>query len=192
MARQHGFRPWEKAAAKKTVLLYRAKEAISFLMECNGHTPLTQGEFATALQHRFGNAWSRQLLKDVMTLTRDQDIDEEAREELGGYVISYAPNFGGLTLLDPTGEMPLDSLLHMLSGDIQRQQVTKTVNRRRLNSWRAAAQNAMRSGDFDLGAVLNKIENEIERTGFASDSLVDDFLKVLSAREIPMELEEPA
>lgn len=99
-----------------------------------------------------------------------------------GCVVFYSPSAGGVTLADESGEMLPHHLLHMLSGDLERQQATKTVNRRRITSWRIAAQNAMKDGDFDLGRALSHIENEIDARGFVSDSLVAEFMKLLDRR----------
>jgi hypothetical protein len=64
------------------------------------------------------------------------------------------------------------------------QQKAKTVMRRRLSDWKAAALSAMSSGDFDLGRLLSQAENEIDRSGFVSDTLVVLYLKALAARGI--------
>lgn len=178
-----------KQGTDKLALYERTREAIEFLIESDGHTQLTKVEFATALASRHGRIWlkrdgdgNRRLVEDVMNLTRDQDIDGVAASLFGGFVVAYAPNLGGMTLIDPTGELGLDHQLHMLSGDLQRQQATKTINRRRISYWRAAAENLMKAGDYDLARLLSHIENEINGTGFVSDSLVADYMKALSTR----------
>jgi hypothetical protein len=172
-------------------LYQRCQEAVELLMEMDGHTEMTKGEFCEALAKRYGNVWrkidgslNKALLNDVMNLTRDQALDPTAAALLAGFVVAYSPNVGGITLLDPTGEMPLPHLLHMLSGDMQRQQAEKTVMRRRVPSWGAAAKSALAGGDHDLGLLLGQMQNEIASSGFVSDSLVAEYIKALRKRGI--------
>lgn len=172
-----------KAASPNRLALYkRAQEAIEFLMECNGHTTLTKQEFAEALAVRFSSEWKRgrKLVEEVCTLTRDQDQDPYAASICGGYVIAYAPNIGGMTLLDPSGNLSFKHLLHMLAGDLSQQQKAKTVNRRRVNDWNALGHQALNSMQPDLGRIAFQIEREIEATGFVSDLLVEDFLRLVN------------
>jgi hypothetical protein len=189
---------WRKQPAKgsgpgrsKFVMYERAREAIEYLMECQGHTPLSKREFADEMANRYGRPWitsggqpDRRLVSDVCNLTRDQDHDPTARELFGGYMIAYAPNSGGMVLIDPSGEMALHHHLHFLAGDVQMQQKAKTVMRRRISDWKAAALSAMSSGDYDLGRLLSQAENEIDRSGFISDTLVVLYLKALTARGV--------
>jgi len=178
-----------KTGPDRLALYQRAQEAIEFLIECNGHTTLTKDAFATTMASRYGRKWlrmdgrgNRRMVEEVMNLTRDQDIDQVAASLLGGFVVAYAPNLGGMTLIDPTGEVTLDHQLHMLSGDLQRQQATKTINRRRIAYWKAAGECAMRAGDFKLGRLLSQVENEVNATGFVSDNLVAEYMAALGAR----------
>lgn len=178
-----------KSGPDRLRLYQRCQEAIEMLMEHDGHTTLTKYEFCEVLAHRYGNVWrkmdktpNRRLVEDVCNLTRDQALDPVAAELFAGYVVAYAPNLGGMTLLDPNGEMRLDHLLHLLHGDMQRQQAEKTVIRRRIPSWEAASRSAIKSGDIDLGLLLSQMQNEISSNGFVSDSLVAEFLKLVHQR----------
>lgn len=178
-----------KMSANKVALYERAREAIDYLMGENGHTTLTKSDFAVVMATRHGRVWlkgdgtgNRRLVEDVCNLTRDQADDEYASAICCGFVVSYAPNLGGMTLLDPSGEMALDHMLHMLSGDIQVQQKAKTTNRRRVSYWNAAGHQAFNSDEHELGRVAFQIEREIDATGMASDSLVAEFLRLISDR----------
>lgn len=180
-----------KTGSDRLSLYQRCQEAIDFLIECNGHTTLTKAEFATAMAARCGRRWlkvdgsgNRKMVEDVMNITRDQDLDPTARALFSGYVVAYAPNLGGMTLVDPSGELALDHQLHILNGDLQRQQTVKTTNRRRLSYWRAAAENAMKTSDYELARLLSHVENEIDASGFVSDNLVADYMKALTARGV--------
>lgn len=174
-------------------LYQRAKEAIEYLIGENGHTDLNKADFAVLMAARLGpekgRVWlmgdgtgNRRLVEEVCNLTRDQDEDELAKEFFAGYVVSYAPNIGGMTLLDADGDLIFDHLLHMLSGDMTRQEATKTINRRRLPSWNKGGHQALNSGEPDIGRIMFQIEHSIEATGFAPASLVADFLRLVNDR----------
>lgn len=172
-------------------LYKRAQEAIEYLMECQGHTLLNKRAFAEEMADRYGRGWitsggnaDKRLVEDVCNLTRDQDQDPTAQGLFGGYVISYAPNSGGMVLIDPSGEMALNHQLHFLAGDVQMQQKSKTVMRRRISNFRAAGRSAMSGGDYDLVRILSQAENEIDRSGFISDTLVVELLKAFADRGI--------
>lgn len=173
----------------KLALYQRAQEAIEILMELSGHTTLTKTDFAVLMSTRYGREWlrgdgtgNRKLVEDVCNLTRDQEDDPYAKALFSGFVVSYAPNLGGMTLLDPTGDISFPHLLHMLAGDLNRQQATKTINRRRLSYWNSAGHSALGSQEPDLARVMFQIEHEIESTGVASDGLVADFLRLVGPR----------
>ena len=175
----------------RLALYDRCREVIEYLIECNGHSPLSKRELADEMADRYGRVWrtnsgepDRRLIADVCTATRDQDRDPFARELFAGLVISYAPNTGGLILIDPTGEMALPHQLHMLAGDMQEQQKAKTIMRRRISAWRTAALSAMSGGDFELGRLLSQAENEIDSTGFVSDTIVVLLLKMFAAKGV--------
>lgn len=170
----------------KLALLQRAKEAIEYLMEQNGHVTLSKGEFAYVMGERYGKVWLRSdgsgnssLVGGVCTLTREQEAFPLASSLLAGMVVAYAPSIGGMTLLDPSGEPSLDHLLHMLAGDMQAQQKHKTVNRRRVTYWDSGSKGAITHGHMELGLLMGQIKHEIDTTGFASDSLVADFFKLV-------------
>lgn len=182
--RSTGYQNWEREAAKQTVLIHRAQQAIEILMECNGFTPLTKSEFADQMARTHGTAWldngkpNRRLVELISALSKDQFLpgNETAASQLGGYVIGYSPTKGGMTLLDANGEMQLDHMLHLLSGDLLRQKNIITVNRRRLTVWKAVAKQAIGRGHVDLGLLAGQIQNEIDRTGFVSEKLASEFL----------------
>lgn len=181
------------SARNRLALYRRCEEAIEFLIDCDGHTVLSKEEFAVAMAARYGRMWlkpngtgDRRLVEAVANMTRDQEMpgNEMVRQFCGGYVVAYAPNLGGMTLLDPSGELSLVHQLHMLSGDLQRQQSIKTMNRRRLSYWRAAADNAFKTGDAGLARLLNQIENQIDTSGLVTDSLVAEYMKALASRGV--------
>lgn len=183
----------------KARLLRRATEAIEFLMENDGYSPLTKAEFAGALAGRFGRVWlradgtpNRRLVEDVANLTRDQHGDIEAEIACAGYIVSYSPVKGGMTLVGLDGNMDLPHLLKMQAGDVLRQQNAKTINRRRVAIWKEASRAAHRAGDFDLAACLSQIENEIDTTGFVSDSKSNEFLQLLRVRGIELDTSDEA
>lgn len=173
----------------KLALYQRAQEAIEVLMDMNGHTTLTKTEFAIIMATRFGREWlrgdgtgNRHLVEEVCNLTRDQEDDPYAKALFSGFVVSYAPNVGGMTLFDPSGDLSYGHLLHMLAGDLNRQQATKTINRRRLSYWNSGGHQALNSQEPDLARVMFQIEHEIEATGTASDGLVAEFIRLLGPR----------
>lgn len=166
--------------------LVDAKEAISFLMDNGAYWSGTKKQFAFALDWRMPNGKDADVRKvqDVCTLTRDQgELPEWMQEELAGYIIAYAPSQGGMVLIDPaSSDMPLHHYVHILYGDLARQQQHKTENRRRLPTWEAAAKIAFQSGDQDLARLCAQAEDQINRTGFVIDSTVQEFFKVVTSR----------
>lgn len=171
----------------KAELYLRAQEAIEYLIECNCLTNLSKRDFAAVMAPRYGRVWlygdgtgNDRLVSDVCNLTRDQAEDPYAAALFGGFTVTYAPNLGGMALFDPEGELSFDALIHMLSGDMQRQQSAKTINRRRIANWNAVGHQALSNGNPDLGRISFQIEREIEANGVASDSLVAEFLRLVS------------
>lgn len=162
------------------------------LIEEDGFVDCTKNEFAELMYERTRRPqWlkkdgspNRSLVEDVCNLTRDQDAWPEVATELSGYRVVYAPSKGGMVLIGADGEMKLEHLVRMLWGDARRQQEAKTVGRRRVSSWRTAAQMASRSGDLDLGLLMAQMENEVNTTGFVSDSLYTEFEAALRKRGI--------
>jgi hypothetical protein len=182
-----------RATSALTVLLHRAKQAIGLLMECNGHTELTKTEFAGVLAERHGGAWmtakglpNRRLVDEVCALSKDQFLPDKkhVHDELAGYVIAYSPTIGGMTLIDATGEMALDHMLHLLAGDLLRQRNIVTMMRRRADVWHALAKQALAHGDIDLGLLAGQIENEINRTGYVGEGLAQEFIELVEVRGI--------
>jgi len=169
--------------SSKVDLYQRAEEVIGYLFENNCATDLSKNEFAIALAARYGHrTWllgdgtgNGKLVTEVCALTRDQALDPSAADICAGFQVTYSPNLGGMVLVDPTGEMSIEASLHILKGDLQRQQVTKTVNRRRVSNWNAVGHQALSSGLPDLARIAFQIEREIDSSGVCSDSLVDEF-----------------
>jgi hypothetical protein len=193
MARDKGERwggqsmPLTAPKALNLTVLQKAIDAIEYLMQHGGFTDCTKAQFALKMGWvlRLRNDEpDRRLVEDVCNLTRDQDQYPVAAETLGGYVISYAPSRGGMLLIDPTGEQPLHHQLHMLTGDLQKQQMIKTMNRRRLPTWKAAGEAASNTDDRELARLLWQAENEISSTGFVSDSLIAQFFQAMRTRSV--------
>ena len=122
------------------------------------------------------------LVQDVCNLTRDQDEWEPIKLSLGGFVITYSPSRGGMLLIDPSGEMPLLHIVHMLIGDLQRQNGIKTQHRRRVPYWKAAGDGAVQTGDHDMARVFFQGEGEIKSTGFVSDSTIGALFELARSR----------
>lgn len=174
----------------KLSLYERARELIEYLVENDGHVACTKQDLAVLLSQRFNTLqWltldgrgDRRLVETVCNLTRDQADDPVTQSICAGYVAAYAPNAGGLTLVDESGEMPPHMALHMLQGDLNRQLAAKTTWRRRLPYWKAAAKQAALSSDADLARILWRIHDKIEETGFSTDDLVREYADALVSR----------
>lgn len=167
----------------------RAEEAVEFMMEANCLYEGSKQEFAEAMADRFGASWltrdgkpDRRLVEDVCTLTREQEGDPTAYAICQGYVVAYSGPKGGMVMYGDDGEIPLMHLLLTLNGDALRQQCHKTENRRRGTIWSTAARACLNDGDHDLGLLLSQMEHEIDRTGFVSDGLVQEFQSALKQR----------
>lgn len=183
--------PFRRATERQMHLYDRAKEVIEFLMDNDGYSPLTATEFAGALAGRYGNAWlnmsrkpNKALLTEVKQLMHDQHDNPETAAQLGGFMLDYAPTGGGFVLIGSLGEMKQEHLLHMLAGYLHQQVTISTVLRRSKAEWRTAGEQANRSGDFELTNVLAKIEDQIDRQGSVDHSTIDEFRRVMSARDI--------
>lgn len=167
----------------------RMREAIEYLMESGGLVMGSKKDFALLMATRHGKVWLRPdgtpnaaIVADICNLTRDQAQDGIAASIAAGFVISYSPSIGGLALFDPDGDISFDSLLHMLAGDMHKQQSSKTMNRRRVSYWNAGGHQAMKNGEADLARVMFQIEREIDSQGLASDTLVAEFLRIVEPR----------
>ena len=141
--------------------------------------------FAFALDWRMPNGKDADVRKvqDVCTLTRDQgELPEWMQEELAGYIIAYAPSQGGMVLIDPaSSDMPLHHYVHILYGDLARQQQHKT-GEPTPPPMGGSRQIAFPSGDQDLARLCAQAEDQINRTGFVIDSTVQEFFKVVTSR----------
>lgn len=168
-------------------ITYKAKEAEEFLFDNGGFWGGTKAQFATALGWLTSEGEpDRRIVEDVCTLTRDQEsLPQWQQDILAGFVISYAPSAGGMTLIDPSeSDMPLHHYVHMLAGDMQFQQRSRTINRRRLPAWQKAGAVAANGGDQELARLFWQGENEISRTGFVSETTSNDLNKVFMSRAL--------
>lgn len=181
-------------ASEHRIRLYeRAKEVIEFLMDNDGHSPLTAGEFAGALAARYGRVWTRmdgtpnrQLLTEVKQLMHDQHQDPEAFGQLGGFMLDYSPTAGGLTLIGALGEMKHEHLLHLLAGYLHQQRSISTILRRAVAQFRTAAEQAARADDFLLTSVLSKIEDQVDRQGSVDLTLIEEFERLIAERGVTL------
>lgn len=171
-------------------LYERTRELIEYLVENDGHVAVTKEDLAVLLSERFNTRqWltlegrgDRRLVEQVCNLTRDQHEDPVTGSICAGFVAAYSPNAGGLTLVDESGDMPPHMALHMLQGDLSQQQKSKTVWRRRLPYWAAAAKQAALNGDSELSRVLWRIHDKIQETGFTPDDLIGEYADALVKR----------
>lgn len=168
-------------------LLPFAQAAVQELISCNSFFNGTKNEFALRMGWVKPNGAidepDRRRVEDVCNLTRDQDdLPSFVAEALGGFVITYAPNQGGMLLIDPSGDMPFQHLAHMLFGDLQKQQNIKTINRRRQPDWKKAGNAAMNSGDGEMAQLFWVAADQIDRTGFVSDSTLANIFKTAHVR----------
>lgn len=125
---------------------------------------------------------NERLVEDVCNLTRDQHLFPEYREALSGMVIAYRPNQGGFVLVDPDGATDSRMLIHVLLGDMQRQQSIKTMNSRRIPTWRAVGDSFSKNDDLEMARLMWQAENEIQSSGFVSGTLVGQIYKTAGAR----------
>jgi hypothetical protein len=160
-------------------MLLRAEAAVEELIRCHGFWEGSREQFAIKM------GWpNRRTVETVQRLTQDQDMYPLALERLAGFRISYAPSKGGVLLIAPDGDLPLDHGLHFLAGDLQRQQAEKTILRRRIPSWRAIGDQAGNAGDLELARICYQAMNELERQGFVTDHITNEFFKALATRGV--------
>lgn len=182
-----GFHPdWESEfeLPSSVALQFKAAKAVEFIIERGGFYPGNKNDFAIEMgwTTRDGKP-NRKVVEDVCTLTREQQNNPSVAELLGGFVISYAPSRGGMTLWDPLSEdEPLDHYVHLFVGDLQRQKQHETENRRRVPAWRTAGDICARGGDKELGRLCYQAEGEINSTGFVSDHTMGQLMKTFAAR----------
>ncbi|MGH8872583.1 MAG: hypothetical protein ACRDWS_11460 [Acidimicrobiia bacterium] len=120
-------------------------------------------------------------------LTRDQDTFPEEygiQDTLGGYVVAYAPNTGGMTLLGEGVDIDGRMYVHVLTGDLQKQQAMKTMNRRRLPMWRKVGEAFAANGDIEMSRLFFQAEDQIEREGAVDDPTVAKIFSTLVAHGI--------
>ncbi len=169
-------------------LVNDAKSAIEHLMQHGGFTPLTKDQFAIKMDWmRDELKPNRSLVESVCNLTRDVEDTPDAYPawvvaQLGGYVIAYAPSDGGMCLLGEGVELDARMFVHLITGDLQKQQAMKTMMRRRLPMWKKVVQAFADTGQWGLAKALAKGENEVETAGMVSDHVVGEVFK--AAREI--------
>lgn len=161
-----------------------AVNAIEFLMSQESFYPGTKRQFAFAMGWYQPNGKDADVrrVQDVCKHTRDQeDLPEWMQDELTGMVIAYAPIKGGMTLIDPGDGSTLDlnHYVHLLAGDLTRQQQHKTENRGRLAMWKALTTAAFSAGYQQLATLSAQAETQIKQNGTVTDSTHDDFMKEL-------------
>ena len=106
----------------------------------------------------------------------------ELANELGGMVIAYSPQSGGITLVDPDGDLSDEMFAHVLSGDLLQGQNIKTILRRRLPVWDAAATAFGKRGDYELSKLFAQGFNEIEMNGSITDTTYGRLWKSMRSR----------
>jgi hypothetical protein len=171
--------------------LFFAQKAIECLIDHGGFVADSKAQFALRMGWTTRGTGGvdepdRRMVENICNLTRDTAYDPTewpaAAEALAGYVIAYSPSIGGMTLIDPKGDLTLDHLTHILLGDLQKQKATKTINKRRLPSWKAAGDNAAAGGDLDMARLFWQAENEIKQTGFVSDQVIGQIFSTADSR----------
>lgn len=107
-------------------------------------------------------------------------------EEFSGMVIAYAPNDGGVAVVDPDmpADLPPQMLVSIVRGDMARQQQQETEMRRRIPIYQAWATSCSRSGDYELASILTKCEHEIDTDGRVRQLTRTDLFKALGARNL--------
>jgi hypothetical protein len=171
----------EMALPASVARQFKAQAAIEFLIGQNEFWPGTKNDFAAAMEWltRDGKP-DRHLVEEVCSLTRDQE-SLGLTEFFGGFVISYAPSRGGMVLWTDE-EAPLDHYVHMFAGDMQRERQHRTENRRRLPYWHKAGDVASNMGDTEVARLCYQAENEINSTGFVSEHIGAQLMRVLASR----------
>lgn len=188
-------RRWEKSRQRAMdhlptlTDLSDARVAIEYLIAHDSFVACSKEEFALILGWTKGvgreEKPDRLRVERVCNLTRDQDsYPEEYTSALGGYVIAYAPSSGGMTLLGDGVEIDGRMYVHLLTGDLQKQQSSKTINRRRLPTWRKVGEAFAASGDVELSRLFFQAEDQIDRSGVVDDSTVGRIFSTLVAQGV--------
>ena len=164
--------------------IQRANQAIETLIDCHYKWNGTKEQFAIKMGWYEGpdHHPSRRMVEEACTITRDQNDWPDIRADLGGLIIAYAPEEGGMILIDWSGDMPLEHQVHFLIGDAQRQQQHKTENRRRIPTWEAAGNAAVMMNDPELAQLFFAGKNEVERSGFITDLTSRKLFQAIAAR----------
>ncbi len=169
-------------------LVNDAISAIGYLMQHGGFTPLTKDQFAVKMDWVSDDLKpNRRLVESVCNLSRDVEDTPDGYPDwvvaqLGGYVIAYAPSDGGMCLLGEGVDIDARMFVHLITGDLQKQQAMKTMMRRRLPMYKKVVQAFADAGQWGLAKALAKGENEVETAGMVSDHVVGEVFK--AAREI--------
>jgi len=161
-----------------------AKKSIEYMMKRGGFVEYTKRQFAAAMGWYKGTGKDdpdRARVERMCNLTRDQDQWGWVSELLGGFAISYAPQQGGMILVDESGEIPLDHMWHQILGDLQLQHKAQTMNKRRLPTWRKAGSQSANNDNLELARLCWQAENEIEHTGFVTETTYVNLIKSLRA-----------
>ena len=121
-------------------------------------------------------------VQDVCKHTRDQEnLPGWMQDELAGMVIAYAPIKGGMTLIDPSDGSNLDlhHYVHLLAGDLTRQQQHRTENR---GVWRCGRRlpPLFSAGYQRLAKLSAQAEDQIKQNGEVSESTTEEFMKELA------------
>lgn len=179
----HDMGPQQEPRGPSLQAIQRAKQAVETLIDCRYKWNGTKEQFAIKMGWYDSDLRpSRRMVEEACNISRSQADWPDVRAELGGLVIAYAPNEGGMILMDWSGEMPLEHQVHFLVGDAQRQQQHKTENRRRLPAWEAAGNSAVMMNDRELSQLFFSGKNEVERTGFISDLTHQRLMQALASR----------
>lgn len=162
-----------------------AVKAIEFLIQQESFYPGTKRQFAFAMNwyQPDGKSADVRRVQDVCKHTRDQEnLPGWMQDELAGMVIAYAPIKGGMTLIDPSDGSNLDlhHYVHLLAGDLTRQQQHRTENRGRLAMWSALTTAAFSAGYQRLAKLSAQAEDQIKQNGEVSESTTEEFMKELA------------
>jgi hypothetical protein len=159
-----------------------AKRMIDDLIDRGGFVEYNKKQYAVVMDWYLHGEPDVARVQRACNCTRDQLRDPELAEAFAGFVVAYSPVQGGMTLIDPTGDLPLDHGLHVCLGDVRAQQQSKTQNQRRLPTWKQMGAQAMSQHEPDIARVCWQIEGEISSTGFASNTSVAEFMKLCRLR----------
>ena len=119
----------------------------------------------------------------VDLIERACQYTKDRPEEFAGIHMAYAPNDGGVAVIDPeSGEMPPHMFVHVLRGDFARQTQHETENRRRMPMYDAMAQKYSRAGDNELARICYACLAEIKSEGRISQTTRNELMKALKQR----------